>query len=137
MTSSILLKDFQISALLGPDHWTRSPSQSLIFNFEGLLDFKGNDNIKNTVSYSLVASKINEIVSLQYKTLEALAEAICTETLRLGFLKVILKVEKKGALLMADTAGILVVRGGDLATIAEDCIFIKNLALTSIIGIQG
>jgi dihydroneopterin aldolase/2-amino-4-hydroxy-6-hydroxymethyldihydropteridine diphosphokinase/dihydropteroate synthase len=86
------------------------------------------------------------------KTLEMLAALVAHDCLEMGLLKVSVVIEKSHALLHADTAGISITRSQEdilflkaclkgerewtTNPLTEDTIFIKNLALSCIIGIN-
>ncbi|KAJ3330762.1 trifunctional dihydropteroate synthetase, partial [Kappamyces sp. JEL0680] len=128
----------------------------LIFNIVGFIDFSSSDEIADTVSYSTIAKLVMELAEKEkaIKTLELLSAKVALECLQLGLEKVWVRIEKSHALLHAETAGIEIVRrktevdflkaclaedyasGAVLPNDAEDCIFIKDLLLTCIIGVN-
>jgi dihydroneopterin aldolase/2-amino-4-hydroxy-6-hydroxymethyldihydropteridine diphosphokinase/dihydropteroate synthase/2-amino-4-hydroxy-6-hydroxymethyldihydropteridine diphosphokinase/dihydropteroate synthase len=122
----------------------------LVFNIICYIDFASTDQISETVSYSVIANHIQEFTEKEtkIKTLEALADKIALDCLNFGIEKVMVKIEKTQALLHSDTVGIEImrekkhmpylqgVRGSESPT-TEDVIFIKDLLLTCIIGVNA
>lgn len=153
---SITIKDLLVKGQLGPDHWTRGRTQVLILNITGFIDFATTDEISKTVSYSLIATHVQSFIESQtsLKTLEAIGARLALDCLGFGLEKVQIRIEKANALLHADTAGLQITRTkadipfleaycGGVYTISpptpttEDAIFIKNLGLSCIIGVNA
>ncbi|KAJ3275355.1 trifunctional dihydropteroate synthetase [Terramyces sp. JEL0728] len=145
----IILQDFKVKGQVGSNHWGMPKQIMLIFNIIGYITFQTNDKIEDTA----MATKIQKFVETDttLKTLEALSAKIALDLLLMGLKKVTVKIEKCNALLHADTVGIEITRSvNDLEFLkpanlvyieypdptAEDVIFIKDLALTCIIGIH-
>lgn len=152
----IIIRDLQVKGKLGADHWEQARYQMLIFNIIGFIDFAAEgDKIQNTISYSTLSHHIQGFVETEtkIKSLEGLAAKIALDCLQFGLKKVIVKIEKSHALLHAETVGICITRvesdipflqaccvptsKQDYALpITEDFIFIKDLAVSCIIGVN-
>jgi dihydroneopterin aldolase/2-amino-4-hydroxy-6-hydroxymethyldihydropteridine diphosphokinase/dihydropteroate synthase/2-amino-4-hydroxy-6-hydroxymethyldihydropteridine diphosphokinase/dihydropteroate synthase len=154
LMDKIIIKDLIVKGNLGSNQWQYSKEQMLHFNVVGFIDFDASDNISSTISYSTIASHIQNATEKEskIKTLEALADKIALGCLKFGLEKVVLKIEKSHALLHADTVGIEITREkkhieylnalvldlpfDELVLDAEDSIFIKDLMINCIIGVN-
>jgi dihydroneopterin aldolase/2-amino-4-hydroxy-6-hydroxymethyldihydropteridine diphosphokinase/dihydropteroate synthase/2-amino-4-hydroxy-6-hydroxymethyldihydropteridine diphosphokinase/dihydropteroate synthase len=151
----IIIKNLRVKGHLGASHWQLDEGQMLIFNVTGFLDFKPTDNINDTVSYFTISEHIQHYLETERKckTLERLADLVALYCLDLGLQKVIVQIEKSHALLHADTVGIRIERSkSDTSYLkaitamdvsipqpfptTDDVIFIKDLAISCIIGVN-
>jgi dihydroneopterin aldolase/2-amino-4-hydroxy-6-hydroxymethyldihydropteridine diphosphokinase/dihydropteroate synthase/2-amino-4-hydroxy-6-hydroxymethyldihydropteridine diphosphokinase/dihydropteroate synthase len=151
----ILIKNLRVKGHLGASHWQLDEGQMLIFNIVGYLQFQPTDNINDTVSYFTISEHIQQFLEEERKckTLERLADIVALDCLELGLKSVQVQIEKSHALLHADTVGIRVDRSqsdvGYLKAITamdknipqpypitEDVIFIKDLQINCIIGVN-
>ncbi|KAI8894183.1 Dihydropteroate synthase-like protein [Globomyces pollinis-pini] len=153
----ILIKNLIVKGQLGPNHWDAPKAQMLIVNITGFIDFLESDDINDTVSYSTISHHVQAFLETQTDliSLESVAAKVALDCLQFGLKKVEVKIEKTHALLFCDTVGIEITRTTndldflksslDFQTIPSktiyndnlnDMIFIKNLALPCLIGVN-
>jgi FolB domain-containing protein len=111
----IIIRNIHVHGILGVNDWERTNSREIIITVTLFTDTRlcGNsDNIDNCVDYSQVTKEIRALVEKARRfTVEALAEDIARVCLsRENIQKVIVKVEKPGALLDVETVGVEIER---------------------------
>lgn len=112
----IIIKDLSLRAIIGIEEWERRDKQDVLINlilFTNVEQAGRRDDVKETVNYrTLTKAIIQHVEASQYQLVEALATAIariCVVDFKV--LKVIVRVEKPGALRFARSVGIEIERG--------------------------
>lgn len=138
--------EYQSKAITGVDSWRRSRPQPILLSLwlKTSVALAGStDHLPYSINYGTVAKAVSALVeNSTFTSLEHLAEEVSRLTLGPvlggGWVKVV--VEKPRALLRADAAGIAVTRrrekDGRVVVEGEDRVFVKNLRLVTIIGIN-
>ena len=155
----IIIKDLTVKGQLGPDAWIMMKDQYLRFNIIGHIpsSFENTDEIRDTVSYSVIANHIQALVEGEKNihSLQELAAKVALDCLDgFGLQGITVKIEKLHALLNAGSVGVEITRTAQeipflkvyklgapsgpslFATENEDCIFISNMLLYCIIGVN-
>ncbi|KAI8821327.1 Dihydropteroate synthase-like protein [Fimicolochytrium jonesii] len=155
----IMVRQLTVHNIIGVDSWERSKRQPLTIDLtvHQQVDASGDtDLLSQTISYGTVSKTVQEFSEkTSYRSVEALAAGIarvCVE--KCGAPRVTVRVEKPRALLHAACAGVQITRtkeeigamGSDGLGEAyqdqaedregEDQIFIKDLTLSTIIGVN-
>ncbi len=118
----VFIKDLRVRGVLGVHDWEREKPRDILINVTLFTDTRRaaeSDDIADCVDYSLVAQKIRALVAPQTAgaegaerfTVEALAEDIanlCLSQPRVR--KVMVRVEKPGAVEGAESVGVEIVR---------------------------
>jgi len=112
----VIIKDLVARGVIGVYDWERAKPQEILINITlyGDLSKAGEtDDIEDSINYKTVAKGAQALAeNCERLTVEALANDIalfCLETK--GVLKVIVRVEKPGAVRFADSVGVEIERG--------------------------
>ncbi|CAG8559627.1 1150_t:CDS:2 [Diversispora eburnea] len=151
----IIVKDLVVQNIIGVDSWERVKRQPVIINMiiqKNISEAGKTDKLTDTINYGTVSKVVTEFAEKSsYKSVEALADGIAKVCINKCFApKVTVSVEKPRALLHADSAGVEITRTQeDYAHIEstpdvlpvsaeshEDIIFVKDLKLNAIIGVN-
>ncbi|TPX49069.1 hypothetical protein SeLEV6574_g01662 [Synchytrium endobioticum] len=162
-TDTIFIKDLEVRNIIGVDSWERSKRQPLRISLHIYSDIKdagSHDSLSSSINYGTVCKLVQEYSEkTSYRSVEALAgliaKLVITEC-RAERIKV--RVEKPRALLHAACAGVELVRtkedvdamdtaarntgnhysvGSGLDVVGEDRIFVNDLTVSTIIGINA
>jgi len=112
----ILINNLRVQGILGVNDWERSTLREILLNVTLFTDTSRSahsDDISDCVDFSQVAKEIRLMVEAARRfTVEALAEDIAALCLRRpGVQKVIVRVEKPGAVAGAESVGVEIERG--------------------------
>lgn len=114
----VIIKDLLVRGIIGVNDWERKRAQDILINVTLFTDTRRaaeTDNITDCVNYSTMSKKIQaHAESAGRLTVEALANdlaRICLEDQ--GVHKVILRVEKPGAVRFARSVGVEIERSRD------------------------
>jgi FolB domain-containing protein len=114
----VLIHDLLVRGIIGVNDWERNRAQDILINITLFTDARRaaeTDNIADCVNYSTMSKRIQaHAESAQRLTVEALANdlaKICLEDK--GVQKVILRVEKPGAVRFAKSVGVEIERSRD------------------------
>jgi FolB domain-containing protein len=107
----IILKNIHLRGIIGVYDWERSLPQEIIVNLTLFTDIRKaaqSDDIKDCVDYDVLTQKIRAHVETASRmTLEALAEDLARVCLNeKGVERVIVRVEKPGAMASVESAGV-------------------------------
>ncbi|MGA7192807.1 MAG: dihydroneopterin aldolase [Anaerolineales bacterium] len=112
------IKDLLVRGILGIRDWEREKPQDILINITAFTDTSRaaeTDNIADCVDYSALSKKVQAHAETAARlTVEALANdlaKLCLE--QKGIKKVIVRVEKPGAVRFAKSVGVEIERGGD------------------------
>ena len=110
------IKDLLVRGIIGISDWEREKPQDILINITAFTDTSRaaqSDNIVDCVDYSALAKKVQAHAETSARfTVEALANdlaRICLE--QKGVQKVIVRVEKPGAVRFARSVGVEIERG--------------------------
>ena len=110
------IKDLLVRGIIGIHEWEREKPQDILINITAITDTSRaaqSDNITDCVDYSALAKKVQAHAETSARfTVEALANdlaRICLE--QKGVQKVIVRVEKPGAVRFARSVGVEIERG--------------------------
>lgn len=111
----VFIKNILARGIIGIRQWEREKPQDILINLDIYTEIRNQtsaDNISECIDYSNVTKKvIHHAETAQRFTVEALAEDIarmCLEDLRV--LKVIVRIEKPGAVRFAESVGVEIER---------------------------
>ena len=114
----VIIKDLLVRGIIGVNDWERKRAQDILINITLFTDTRRaaeTDNIADCVNYSTMSKRIQaHAESAERLTVEALANdltKICLEDK--GVQKVILRVEKPGAVRFAKSVGVEIERSRD------------------------
>ena len=114
----VIIKDLLVRGIIGVNDWERKRAQDILINITLFTDTRRaaeTDNITDCVNYSTMSKRIQaHAESVERLTVEALANdlaKICLEEQAVH--KVILKVEKPGAVRFAKSVGVEIERSRD------------------------
>ena len=114
----VIIKDLLARGIIGVNDWERKRPQDILINIALFTDTSRaaeTDNINDCVNYSTVAKKVlAHAESSQRLTVEALANdlaKLCLE--ENGVRKVMVRVEKPGAVRFAESVGVEIERSRD------------------------
>jgi len=114
----VIIKDLLVRGIIGVNDWERKRAQDILINLILFTDTKRageTDNLEDCVNYSTMSKKIQaHAESAGRLTVEALANdlaKICLEDN--GVQKVIVRVEKPGAVRFAGSVGVEIERSRD------------------------
>jgi FolB domain-containing protein len=114
----VIIKDLLVRGIIGVNDWERKRAQDILINLILFTDTKRageTDNLEDCVNYSTMSKKIQaHAESAGRLTVEALANdlaKICLEDK--GVQKVIVRVEKPGAVRFAGSVGVEIERSRD------------------------
>ena len=111
MTDKIFIKDLLLRAIIGLNDWEREKKQDLLINLTIYLDARAaaaSDHVDDSVNYrSLTKAVIEYVETSSHYLVEALAgELARIAVLEFGAERVVVRVEKPGALRFAQSVGI-------------------------------
>jgi FolB domain-containing protein len=114
----VIIKDLLVRGIIGVNDWERKRPQDILINLSLFTDTKRaaeTDNLADCVDYSTMSKKVQAYAeSAERLTVEALANdlaKICFEDK--GVQKVIVRVEKPGAVRFAESVGVEIERSRD------------------------
>lgn len=114
----VIIKDLLVRGIIGVNDWERRRPQDILINITIFTDTRRaaqTDHIDDCVNYSTLSKRVQaHAESVQRLTVEALANdlaAICLQ--EQGVQKVILRVEKPGAVRFAKSVGVEIERSRD------------------------
>ena len=114
----IFLKDLLVRGIIGIHDWERERPQDILINITAFTDTSRaaeTDDLTDCVDYSALAKKVQAHAETAARfTVEALANdlaKLCLE--QKGIRKVIVRVEKPGAVRFAKSVGVEIERGRD------------------------
>ena len=114
----IFLKDLLVRGIIGIHDWEREKPQDILINITAFTDTNRaaeTDDLTDCVDYSALAKKVQAHTETAARfTVEALANdlaKLCLE--QKGIKKVIVRVEKPGAVRFAKSVGVEIERGRD------------------------
>ena len=115
MDDVIVIKDLRLRGIIGINDWEREKRQDILVNITlyGDLSKAGeSDQIEDTINYRTVTKKaITHVEGSERFTVEALATDLAKIALtEPGVTRVMVSVEKPGALRFADSVGIVIER---------------------------
>jgi len=117
-SDKVIIKDLLLRGIIGINDWEREKKQDILINIimEGDLSAAGeSDQIEDAINYRTAAKAvIKHVEETQPYTVEALAAdiaAICLENEKVE--KVLVRVEKPGALRFASSVGVEIERERD------------------------
>jgi FolB domain-containing protein len=112
----VFIKDLLVRGIIGVNDWERKRAQDILINITVFTDTgraAESDNIRDCVDYSALAKKIQAHAEAAARlTVEALANdlaKICLE--QTNVMRVIVRVEKPGAVRFAKSVGVEIERG--------------------------
>jgi FolB domain-containing protein len=113
----IIIKDLLLRGILGLNDWEREKQQDLLINLEVFLDVHAagrSDDVADSLNYrTLTKAIIAYVESSAHYLVEALATAIARIAVEdFGAERVIVRVEKVGALRFAGSVGVEIERSG-------------------------
>ncbi len=115
----VIIKDLLVRGIIGVNDWERKRAQDILINMILFTDTRRaseTDNITDCVNYSTMSKKVQAYAeSAERLTVEALANdlvKICFEDK--GVQKVILRVEKPGAVRFAKSVGVEIERSREV-----------------------
>jgi FolB domain-containing protein len=112
----ILIKNMRVQGILGVNAWERKTPREILINLHLITDTScaaESDNVCDSVDYSLVIKEVRILVERACRlTVEALAEDIANLCLtKPSVQKVIVRVEKPGAITGVESVGVEIERG--------------------------
>jgi len=114
----VIIKDLLVRGIIGVNDWERKRPQDILINLSLFTDTRRageTDNLEDCVNYSTMSKKVQAYAeSAGRLTVEALANdlvKICFEDKRVQ--KVIVRVEKPGAVRFAESVGVEIERSRD------------------------
>ena len=114
----VIIKNLLARGIIGVHDWERKRAQNILINITLFTDTRRaaeTDNLEDCVNYSTMSKKVlAHAESVNRLTVEALANdlaKLCLE--QKGVMKVIVRVEKPGAVRFAKSVGVEVERGRD------------------------
>jgi D-erythro-7,8-dihydroneopterin triphosphate epimerase len=111
----ILIKDLLLRGIIGLNDWEREKKQDILINIMLFADLRAagkSDDIADSLNYRTVTKAVIGLVEddSEYQTVEALAAAIAKIAIAHGAARVIVRVEKPGALRFAASVGVEIER---------------------------
>jgi D-erythro-7,8-dihydroneopterin triphosphate epimerase len=111
----ILIKDLLLRGIIGLNDWEREKKQDILINITLFADLRAagkSDDIADSLNYRTVTKAVISMVEeeSEYQTVEALAAAIAKIAIAHGAARVIVRVEKPGALRFAASVGVEIER---------------------------
>jgi FolB domain-containing protein len=114
----VIIKDLLVRGIIGVNDWERKRPQDILINLSLFTDTRRageTDNLEDCVNYSTMSKKVQAYAESAGRiTVEALANdlvKICFEDK--GVQKVIVRVEKPGAVRFAESVGVEIERSRD------------------------
>jgi len=114
----VIIKNLLVRGIIGVNDWERNHPQNILINVELFTDTRHaseTDDINDCVNYSVMSKKIMaHAESAGRLTVEALANDLANLCLaEKGVQKVIIRVEKPGAVRFAESVGVEIERSSD------------------------
>jgi FolB domain-containing protein len=114
----VIIKNLLARGIIGVNDWERKRAQNILINVTILTDTRRaaqTDDIKDCVNYSTMSKKLLEHAeNINRLTVEALANDLAKICLQEeGVQKVIIRVEKPGAVRFAESVGVEIERSRD------------------------
>jgi D-erythro-7,8-dihydroneopterin triphosphate epimerase len=111
----ILIKDLLLRGIIGLNDWEREKKQDILINMTLFADLRAagkSDDIADSLNYRTITKAIITLVEeeSEFHTVEALAAAIARIAIAHGAPRVIVRVEKPGALRFAASVGVEIER---------------------------
>ena len=111
----VLIKNLLARGIIGINEWERVKPQEILINITLFGDLKkacDTDNIEDSINYRTIAKQAQSLAeNCKRLTVEALAADIAANCLDVnGVLRVIVKVEKPGAVRFAESVGVEIER---------------------------
>lgn len=114
----ILIQDLLLRGTLGLNEWERVETQEILLNIELHLDMREaghSDEVLKTIDYKAFTK---DVIAYVEHSSHHLAEALATAVARIAIVehgaeRVVVRVEKPGALRFARTVGVEIERGPD------------------------
>ncbi len=111
----VLIKNLVARGIIGINEWERVKPQEILINITLFGDLKkagDTDNIEDSINYRTIAKQAQSLAeNCQRLTVEALAADIAANCLEVNSVqKVIVKVEKPGAVRFAESVGVEIER---------------------------
>ncbi len=111
----VIIKNLLARGIIGVNDWERKRPQNILINLTLFTDTRRaaqTDNIADCVNYSTMSKKVlAHAETANRETVEALANDLATLCLEdAGILKVIVRVEKPGAVRFAESVGVEIER---------------------------
>lgn len=111
VSDRIFIRDLLVRGVIGLNEWERKQKQDILINLTVFSDLRragATDDVANTLNYRSVTKAV---IALVESSSFFLVEALATEIARLvivdfGVLRVIVRVEKPGALRFASSVGV-------------------------------
>lgn len=112
----ILIQDLLVRGIVGINDWEREKEQDILVNLEVFSDLRASgttDDVADTLNYrTLTKAVIEYIGASSHYLVEALATAIARiAVVDFGAARVVVRVEKPGALRFARSVGVEIERG--------------------------
>jgi len=114
----VIIKNLLVRGIIGVNDWERKRPQDILINITLFTDTRRaaeTDNINDCVNYSTVSKKVQaHAETAERLTVEALANdlaEICLE--EKGVQKVVIRIEKPGAVRFAESVGVEIERSRD------------------------
>ena len=114
----VIIKDLLARGIIGVNDWERNRPQDILINITIFTDTKRaaeTDNINDCVNYSTISKKVIAHAETSHRlTVESLANdlaKLCLE--EIGVLRVMVRVEKPGAVRFARSVGVEIERNRD------------------------
>ena len=114
----VIIKNLLVRGIIGVNDWERKRPQDILINITLFTDTRRaaeTDNINDCVNYSTVSKKVQaHAETAERLTVEALANdlaEICLEDK--GVQKVVIRIEKPGAVRFAESVGVEIERSRD------------------------
>jgi FolB domain-containing protein len=115
---TVFIKDLLARGIIGVNDWEREKPQDILINITAFIDTRraaASDRLSDCVNYRTLAQKAREHAETASRfTVEALANdiaGICFEDERIA--RVIVRVEKPGAVRFSSSVGVEIERGRD------------------------
>ncbi len=114
----VIIKNLLARGVIGVNDWEREKPQDILINIIAYTDARHaaeTDQLEDCVDYRALAKKLQAHAETAARfTVEALANDLAKISLQQrGVLKVVVRVEKPGAVRFADSVGIEIERGQD------------------------
>jgi len=110
----IIIKDLLLRGIIGLNDWEREKTQDILINLTLFTDMRAagqSDNAEDILNYRTITKAIMAYVeSSSHYLVEALATAIARICIEHGAERVIVRVEKPGALRFAESVGVEIER---------------------------
>ena len=111
----IFVRDLRVRGIVGLNDWERTKKQDIVINLTIETDVReagATDAVENTLNYRTLTKRvISYVEASSHYLVEALATAIARiAVVEIGAPRVVVRVEKPGALRFADSVGVEIVR---------------------------